>query len=52
LGCSGVGVFVFVVILSGTISLQFSIREEADELEHETFALPETSSVYPEMLNE
>jgi hypothetical protein len=48
-GCSG---DAFAVIFSGTISPQVTVvREETDELENETFALPENSSVYPEMLN-
>ena len=49
MGCSG---DAFAVIFSGTISLQFTVvREETDVLENETSALPENSSVYPEMLN-
>jgi hypothetical protein len=48
-GCFG---DAFAVIFSGTISLQVTVREETDELEHETCALPENSSVYPETLNE
>ena len=49
MGCSG---DAFAVIFSGTISLQFTVREETDELEHDTCAFPENLSVYPEMLNE
>jgi len=37
----------FALIFPDTIPLQFSIVEEADELEHETCVLPENSSVYP-----
>ena len=49
MGCSG---DAFAVIFSGTISLQFTVVcEETDVLENETSALPENSSVYPEMLN-
>ena len=40
------------VKLSGTISLQFSISEQTDELEHVTYILPDNSSEYPEKLNE
>jgi hypothetical protein len=49
-GCSG---DTFSVILSGSVSLQFTIiREEPDELEDDTYAIPENSFVYPEMLHE
>ena len=44
MGCSR---DAFPTIFSDTIPLQFSISEEADELEHETCVLPEDSSVYP-----
>jgi len=37
----------FAIIFPDTIPLQFSISEEADELEHETCVLLENSSVYP-----
>jgi len=37
---------------SDTISLQFTVSEETDELEHEICVLPENSSVYSGMLNE
>ena len=33
------------IIFPDTIPLQFTISEEADELEHETCVLPENSSV-------
>jgi len=36
----------FAIIFPDTIPLQFTISEEADELEHETCVLPENSSVY------
>ena len=42
----------FAVIFSGTISLQFIVREETYEPEHGTCAFPENSLVYPEMLND
>jgi hypothetical protein len=51
-GCSGNGLSAFSIIIAGTISLQTFIHEETDGLEHETRAFPETSMVYPEMLNE
>ena len=37
----------FAIIIPDTIPLQFSISEEADEMEHETCVLPENSSEYP-----
>ena len=37
----------FAIIFPDIIPLQFTISEEADELEHETCVLPENSSVYP-----
>ena len=37
----------FAIIFPDTIPLQFTISEEADELEHEKCVLPENSSVYP-----
>jgi len=37
----------FAIIFPGTIPLQFSLSEKADELEHETCVLPENSSAYP-----
>ena len=37
----------FAIIIPDTIPLQFSISEEADELEHEKCVLLENSSVYP-----
>jgi len=37
----------FAIIFPDTIPLQFSVSEEAEELEHETYVLPENSSVYP-----
>ena len=44
MGCSR---DAFPIIFPDTIPLQFTISEEADELEHETCVLPENSSVYP-----
>jgi len=44
---SGCSRDAFAIIFPDTISLLFSVSEEADELEHETSVLPEISSVYP-----
>ena len=44
MGCSR---DAFAIIFPDTIPLQFTISEEADELEHETCVLPENSSVNP-----
>ena len=44
MGCSRCA---FPIIFPDTISQQFSVSEEADELEHKTCVLPENSSVYP-----
>ena len=44
MGCSR---DAFAIIFPDTIPLQFTISEEADELEHVTCVLPENSSVYP-----
>jgi hypothetical protein len=48
-GCSG---DAFALIFPVTTSLQLTVSEETDELEHETYVLPEDSLVYPGMLNE
>ena len=48
-GCSEDAV---AIIFPDTISLHFTISEEADELQHETCVLLQNSSVYPGILNE
>ena len=44
MGCSR---DALAIIFPDTIPLQFTIGEEADELEHETCVLPENLSFYP-----